>query len=617
MMNYQQRLTSAPVDTNNGFDEQLKEAEETIERLRRELEFSRHGMQQAIKDAKEAERSQHKVEIDAVKKEAELNQLRVQAEEVAKRRKIEKELVSVKSELQTAQESVSEYQLEHEDLKQQLQDQKEKTRLEAQEEIAIIRSQAKEAWRHAEEETSRLDGELTKFNQRLENERQHRQHAEQTIAKLESTISQLRQNEPHSDSLDKKHFDQLLKKAHLAIRNLQDRLKKTVGERDEYYKELLDLREHFFEHFPEYDNDETPSVELRSRSETTKSGKVIPINPANLEHLEKSALYKKPKVPEEVDFNTPIFGDDISDELLLIEPDNSFENMPEDNSLNNQNLKNDAVKAAKEAKEKRDQEEKESKNNSSINTEDQDDEINVADIARELLNNDNNSQQASKSQSKTKTSRTFQYQQDDTEILTESEKSGLFKKSVIALLFLIIMLGCAGFFILIKYPESSISNKIRTTFLGGEETTKPIPQNDTSTTKTENATEIVEDDNGTKIETDDNTNSAKPIEAPATVKTPINTGKKPNITKRPKPEPIKKPAVAAKPQKIPAAKPVVIEKPSKPTETEEVEINTESYENHLQKRIEEEQAIRQKAEAELKSKLKKIPSTMSQIGLDQ
>ncbi len=312
--------------------EQLRQAEQDIERLKRELEFARNDSNRTIKEALEVDQSHHRIEVESLRKKSDLNQLRAQAEEVAKRRKLEKENAGIKGDLQAVKQELSRYQIEAEELKQQIIEQKDKTRLEAQEEIASIRMQAKEAWRHAEEETSRLDSELAGLKQLLDNEKQQKLHAEQTISKLENAIHQSRvANNTFSDNFDKKHFDKLLKKAHLAIRNLQEKLKGAVEERDEYYKELIELREHIFEQ-----NSQSQDTERLSpfgfQSRRNKDDNVVPLKPTPFNR--KIAMPNKPHKPAVVDLNSPIFNDDLSDELMMIDGDNSFE-INQDDSLKN------------------------------------------------------------------------------------------------------------------------------------------------------------------------------------------------------------------------------------------------------------------------------------------
>ncbi len=318
-MNYQQKLTSPLADMTNT-QEQLRQAEQDIERLKRELEFARNESDRAVQEALEADQSQHRIQVESLKKKSDLNQLRAQAEEVAKRRKLEKENAQAKGELQAAKQELSRYQLETEELKQQIIEQKEKTRLEAQEEIASIRMQAKEAWRHAEEETSRLDAELAQLKQQLDNEKQQKLQAERTISKLENAIHQNRvASNTSTDNFDKKHFDKLLKKAHLAIRSLQDKLKSTVEERDEYYKELLELREHIFEQ----NQQESKPAPFGYQSRFKKEDNVVPLKPSGFDRSVQ--MPNAPSEPQQIDLNSPLFSDDLSDELLMIEGDNSFE----------------------------------------------------------------------------------------------------------------------------------------------------------------------------------------------------------------------------------------------------------------------------------------------------
>mgnify|MGYP001550211983 FL=1 len=302
--------------------EQLRQAENDIERLKRELEYARNESDRAVQEALEADKSQHRIEVESLKKKSDLNQLRAQAEEVAKRRKLEKENAQVKGELQAAKQELSRYQLEAEELKQQIIEQKEKTRLEAQEEIASIRMQAKEAWRHAEEETSRLDSELASLKQQLETEQQQKLQAEKTISKLENAIHQNRvASNTGTDSFDKKHFDKLLKKAHLAIRSLQDKLKSTVEERDAYYRELIELREHIFEqNTQDHSNRQSP---FSYQSRFKKEDNVVPLKPSGFNR--NVQIPTAPNEPQQIDLSSPLFNDDLSDELLMIEGDTSFE----------------------------------------------------------------------------------------------------------------------------------------------------------------------------------------------------------------------------------------------------------------------------------------------------
>lgn len=325
---------------NEQLSQSLVEAEETIERLKRELEFARQEAQRTKQEAHEKEQSHLHLEIESQARKNDLNHLRIQAEEVAKRRKLEKELFRLKEELQQACQEKDRHRLDLTQIKQQLIEEREKTLIEAQEEIANIRAQAKDAWRHAEDEISRLDSDAAKLNQLLESEKNRRNQAEQTISKLESTIARMRQNESDSqmDHLDKIHFDKLLKKAHLAIKTLQEKLSRSSSDRDSYLKELSQIRAQLIERNLEDILKEPPATKEQHSANTegkqdkaSKAGKVHDKvsyfkNTLNKKHPE--GLKSLPSADsEQIDLSQPLFGDDFSDELLLIEPDMSFGNI--------------------------------------------------------------------------------------------------------------------------------------------------------------------------------------------------------------------------------------------------------------------------------------------------
>lgn len=289
----------------------------TIERLRRELEFARQETKRVIEEAKEREKTLEQVQADAEAKKHDVNQLRVQAEEVAKRKKQQERIILLQ------EEALLERQ-EREKLSQALEKnledfsvEREKILIEAQEEIIAVRSQAKEAWRRAEEEISRLDEDIDQLNLRLENEKSNRTSAENTIAKLEATLARIRQNSnaPVTEMLDKQHFDNLLKKAHLAIKSLQEQLTNTTAERDQFFTELSTMK--------------TQAASLptwRPSSQTNGSGRDPMLANISSTNKNKSALAAEKRTKtHELNLNQPLFDDDLNDELLLIEPDRSFE----------------------------------------------------------------------------------------------------------------------------------------------------------------------------------------------------------------------------------------------------------------------------------------------------
>jgi hypothetical protein len=337
-------LTSIPTDMNDQLAKSLVEAEETIERLKRELEYSRQETRRVQQEAQEKEQSHFRLEMESQAKKNDLNHLRIQAEEVAKRRKLEKEVIRLKEELQQAKQEKDRFRLDLAEAKQLLSEQREKTLLEAQEEIANIRAQAKEAWRHAEDETSRLDGEVAKLKQRLQNEKSHRTQAEQTISKLEATIARMRQNESESqmDHLDKIHFDKLLKKAHLAIKTLQEKLGRSMTERDQYLKELSQIRAQLIEHkLEDIMKEPAGSSEPKPESTPQKTAEKPAKKHEKVSYLAETLIKRRPEglrsLPKEgvqqISLDEPLFGDEFSDELLLIEPDMSFDNNEEEQSL--------------------------------------------------------------------------------------------------------------------------------------------------------------------------------------------------------------------------------------------------------------------------------------------
>ncbi len=433
--------------------EQLRQAEQDIEKLKRELEFARNESNRNLKEALEVDQSHHRIEVESLKKKSDLNQLRAQAEEVAKRRKLEKENASIKGELQAAKQELSRYQIDAEELKQQIIEQKDKTRLEAQEEIASIRMQAKEAWRHAEEETSRLDAELASLKQLLDNEKQQKLHAERTISKLENAIHQSRvASNTASDNFDKKHFDKLLKKAHLAIRNLQEKLKSTVEERDEYYKELIELREHIFEQNSQSQDTERLSP-FSFQSRRTKDDNVVPLKPTPFNR--KIAMPNKPHEPAIVDLNSPLFNDDLSDELMMIDGDNSFETNQEQSFSNHTPEKEpEKISPIENIEPSKSSTAAHSGLHGSTEGLDHDDQIGsgVAQIAKELLQEKEGSFEVDRSK--------FSPAQDDRYQFSNASKKSHKWITTICIITVLAVALAGGYYWMLQNPSNPISNFI-------------------------------------------------------------------------------------------------------------------------------------------------------------
>ena len=283
----------------------------TIERLRRELEFARQETKRVMAEAKEREDALEKVKFDADSKKNDVDQLRMQAEDVARRKKLQEKVIQLQEEILSERQAREALSAELEQHREELTVQREQILIEAQEEIIAVRSQAKEAWRRAEEEIARLDTEIDHLKVRLENEKKLRTSAENTMVKLEATLARIRHNTstPANETLDKQHFDNLLKKAHLAIKSLQEQLTHTAAERDQYLAQANELRAAL------------PAHSLRP------GGNLNPVY-VNITPKEKPSA---PHVAEKKDkaaplnLNQPLFDDDINDELLLLEPDQSFE----------------------------------------------------------------------------------------------------------------------------------------------------------------------------------------------------------------------------------------------------------------------------------------------------
>lgn len=289
----------------------------TIERLRRELEFARQETKRVTEEAKEREKTLEQVKADAEARKHDANQLRAQAAEVTKRKKQQEKFIHLQEEAQIERQEREKLSQELEKTKEEFSAEREKLLIEAQEEIIAVRSQAKEAWRRAEEEISRLDEDIDRLNLRLENEKSNRTSAENTIAKLEATLARVRQNSsaPASEMLDKQHFDNLLKKAHLAIKSLQEQLTNTTAERDHYSAELNAMKAHANSLPSWHSSSQTnPSGHDSERGDISSSNKSKP-TPAS----------EKRTKPHELNLNQQLFDDGLNDELLLIEPDRSFE----------------------------------------------------------------------------------------------------------------------------------------------------------------------------------------------------------------------------------------------------------------------------------------------------
>lgn len=561
--------------------EQLRQAEQDIERLRRELEFARNESNRTIKEALEVDQSQHRIEVESLRKKSDLNQLRAQAEEVAKRRKLEKENAHIKGELQAAKQELSRFQIEAEELKQQIIEQKDKTRLEAQEEIASIRMQAKEAWRHAEEETSRLDSELAGLKQLLDNEKQQKLHAERTISKLENAIHQSRvANNTVSENFDKKHFDKLLKKAHLAIRNLQEKLKNTVEERDEYYKELIELREHIFEQNSQnQDTDRMSPFGFQSRR--SKDDNVVPLKPTPFNR--KIAMPNKPHKPAIVDLNSPLFHDELSDELMMIDGDNSFETNEDRNSRNDITKEQGFEELA--PVENLDRSRGPTKAHSGLHgsTEglDHEDQVGsgVAQIAKELLQEKEGSFEVNRSK--------FAAVQDDRYQFSNPSKKSHKWITVICIITILAVALAGGYYWILQNPSNHISNFINNlTSPIKPLTTQSLEQktSDTSTTKPQKSKQKAITKQAAKT-TSTKTN-VKPVQQKKTTKTKV-----------------------AAPSKAKSSTKLITTPASSPSQTfekpEVKAIQQNNSEAYLKERLNAERKVRAQAEAEFNNRLEK------------
>ncbi|THB72286.1 MAG: hypothetical protein D6B28_05795 [Gammaproteobacteria bacterium] len=572
----------------NNTQEQLRQAEQDIERLKRELEFARNESDRAIQEALEADQSQHRIEVESLKKKSDLNQLRAQAEEVAKRRKLEKENAQVKGELQAAKQELSRFQLEAEELKQQIIEQKEKTRLEAQEEIASIRMQAKEAWRHAEEETSRLDSELAQLKELLENEKQQKLQAERTISKLESAIHQTRvASNTGTDNFDKKHFDKLLKKAHLAIRSLQDKLKSTVEERDDYYRELLELREHIFEHNKQEQTGKSSPFSYQSRFK--KDDNVVPLKPAPFNR--NVDMPTAPSEPQQIDLNSPLFSDELSDELLMIEGDTSFEaheeehnKAPQKKKEETEQLSNETVSTEFDSEPvEQPQPQPASGLHGSTSGLDHDDQqgSGVAEIAKELLQEKESPYQIDRSMFSADKDERYQFD-------NEPKKSHKWVY-ILCITVILAIAAAGGYYWMLQNPSNSISNFIANI----SAPVKPIStEKYISQPSSKHAADRPEP-------AKPHTQATKPQAATKNYSASNKTNNKTQAAKSTaaRPATIKKPTTQKAPIK-PAVKPVST-KPA-PTVTRQ---NTNKSELLLKQRLEAEQQIRAKAEAEFNKRL--------------
>ena len=584
-MNYQQKLTSPLADMNNT-QEQLRQAEQDIERLKRELEFARNESGRAVQEALEADQSQHRIEVESLKKKSDLNQLRAQAEEVAKRRKLEKENAQAKGELQAAKQELSRYQLEAEELKQQIIEQKEKTRLEAQEEIASIRMQAKEAWRHAEEETSRLDSELAQLRQQLESEKQQKLQAERTISKLENAIHQNRvASNTSNDNFDKKHFDKLLKKAHLAIRSLQDKLKSTVEERDEYYRELLELREHIFEQ----NKQESKPSPFSYQSRLKKEDNVVPLKPTGFNR--NVQIPNAPNEPQQIDLDSPLFTDDLSDELLMIEGDNSFE-APSEQEANSRAQKQDSEELSSEfdmfgeepSPESQERQQAKPQPASGLHGStsglDHDDQqgSGVAEIAKELLEEKESPYQIDRSMFAADKDERYQFS-------NAPAKSHKWIYILCAAVVLAVVIA-GGYYWIQQNPSNPISNLLSSI----SSPVKPV-SSEQYTSKKPSPTESAKPTDSTKTPTKK--------QPPKAAKKPTSATKKPVAIKptTTKPATVKKATKAAVTPKVakpaPTPKPIATPVSSRPNRSELL----------LKQRLEAEQKMRANAETEFRKRL--------------
>lgn len=151
--------------------------EDDLARLRSELEQADIRLEEVT--------TYYRGQLEAVRRRAEDETVRVQASEAGRRRRAEEQVAYLKGELNAARTDAEHAQRRYQELLHRLEEVELEGREQTQAEVDRHQSAAKAAWRTAEEEVERLDGELSALQRKLEQEREQRHQLERGYEQLE------------------------------------------------------------------------------------------------------------------------------------------------------------------------------------------------------------------------------------------------------------------------------------------------------------------------------------------------------------------------------------------------------------------------------------------------
>ncbi len=151
--------------------------EDDLARLRAELEQAEIRLEEVT--------AYYRGQLEGVRRRAEDEMVRVQASEAGRRRRAEEQVAYLKGELNASRTDAEHAQRRYHELLQRLEEVELEGREQTQAEVDRHQSAAKAAWRTAEEEVERLDGEMSVLQRKLEQEREQRHQLERGYEQLE------------------------------------------------------------------------------------------------------------------------------------------------------------------------------------------------------------------------------------------------------------------------------------------------------------------------------------------------------------------------------------------------------------------------------------------------
>lgn len=153
--------------------------DQEIARLSRELETAQLRMEEVA--------VYYRGELEALRRRAEEEAVRVQAAEAGRRKRAEEQVVYLKAEYKSARAEADHVLRRYQELQQSLDELERHNEQHARAEVDRYREAAKVAWKTAEEEVERLDGELCELRRQIEREREERRQLERSHEQQEES----------------------------------------------------------------------------------------------------------------------------------------------------------------------------------------------------------------------------------------------------------------------------------------------------------------------------------------------------------------------------------------------------------------------------------------------